>query len=115
MNSGLLSSLAPPGEPHAVTTKVVGATWIFLTWEAPDMTEYPTTSYEIRRNDSQIESSPLLLTTGNNDTFFNVTDLLPGTTYELTVVAVSRVGDVIAKSEVDDNFVVQRTEVTGEF
>ena len=107
-------SLAPLSEPHAVTVKSVGATWIFLTWEAPDNTEYPTTNYEIRRNNSQTDAGPLLLNTGNNDTFFNVTGLLPGTTYELAVVAVSHIGNMIAKSGIDGNFVVKRTEVTGE-
>jgi hypothetical protein len=95
--------------------KSIGATWIFITWEMLDTTEYPiTTSYEITANNSRTDVGPLLLTTGNNDTFFNVTGLLPGTTYELTVVAVSQLGDVIAKSGIDANFVVKRTEFTGE-
>ena len=96
--------------------KSLGATWIFITWEAPDKIEYPgaTTSYEIRINNSHTDAGPLLLTTGNNETFFNVTGLLPGTAYELTVVAVSQVGDMVAKSGIDANFVVKQTEITGE-
>ena len=50
--------------------------------------------------------------TTNNTTFFNVTGLLPGTTYDLTVVAVSLGGDVIAKS-VPSHPVRTTTRVTG--
>ena len=39
------------------------------------------------------------VTAGNDVIFFNVTGLLPGTTYELTVVAVSQGDDVIAQSQ----------------
>ena len=107
-------SLAPPSEPRAVMVKSLGATWIFITWElrAPNKTEYPTICYEVRINNSHIDAGPL--TTGNNETFFNVSGLLPGTTYELTVVAVSRVGDAIARSGINANFLVKRTEVTGD-
>ena len=51
--------------------------------------------------------------TTTNVTFFNVIGLLPGTTYELTVVAVSQGGDVIAKSQPSDP-VVCMTGVTGQ-
>ena len=49
--------------------------------------------------------------TTTNVTFFNVTGLLPGTTYELTVVAVSQQGDVVAKS-VPSHPVITPTRVT---
>ena len=42
----------------------------------------------------------------------NVTGLLPGTTYELTVMAVSQGGDVIARSQPSDP-IVDTTSVTG--
>ena len=45
-------------------------------------------------------------------TFFNVTGFLPGTTYELTVVAVSEGGDVIARSP-DSASEVFTTRFTG--
>ena len=51
--------------------------------------------------------------TSTNATFFNVTGLLPGTTYELTVVAVSQGGDIIAVSE-PSNPRIQTTGQTGE-
>ena len=36
--------------------------------------------------------------TTTNSTFFNITGLLPATTYSITVVAISEVGDLIAVS-----------------
>ena len=51
--------------------------------------------------------------TSTNATFFDVTGLLPGTTYELTVVAVSQGGDVVATSEPSAPIVVT-TELSGE-
>ena len=52
--------------------------------------------------------------TSTNATFFNVTGLLPGTTYELTVVAVSQGGDIVATSEPSGPR-VQTTDLTGEY
>ena len=49
----------------------------------------------------------------SNETFFNVTGLLPGTTYELTVVAVSQGGNVIARSQPSDP-IIDTTGVTGQ-
>ena len=40
-----------------------------------------------------------------NVTYFNVTGLLPGTTYELTVVAVSQGGGINARSVESDSVV----------
>ena len=51
--------------------------------------------------------------TSTNASFFDVTGLLPGITYELTVVAVSQGGDVVATSEPSTSMVVT-TELTGE-
>ena len=48
----------------------------------------------------------------SNETFYSVTGLLPGTTYELTVVAVSQGGDVIAESQ-PSGPIVNTTGVTG--
>ena len=52
--------------------------------------------------------------TSSNATFLNVTGLLPGTTYELTVVAVSQGGDILAISKPSDP-AVHTTNVTGQF
>ena len=48
-----------------------------------------------------------VLETDTNITSFNVTGLLPGTTYELTVVAVSQEGDINAKSVESDSVVFE--------
>ena len=57
----------------------------------------------------------IAVNTLTNATFFNVTGLLPGTTYELTVVAVSQGGDVVATSEarIRSNSVITTTGFTG--
>ena len=57
----------------------------------------------------------IAVTTSTNATFFNVTGLLPGTTYELTVVAVSQGGDVVATSEarMRSNSATTTTRLTG--
>ena len=51
--------------------------------------------------------------TTTNATFLNVTGLLPGITYQLTVVAVSQGGDVFAMSERSDPQITT-TNVTGQ-
>ena len=50
--------------------------------------------------------------TVTNETFFNVTGLLPGTTYELTVVAVSRGGEIVATG-LPSSPIIDTTGVTG--
>ena len=58
------------------------------------------------------ESDKVSTSTISNETFYNVTGLLPGTSYELTVVAVSQGGDVVAKSLAREP-IVNTTGVTG--
>ena len=57
----------------------------------------------------------IAVNTSTNATFFNVTGLLPGTTYELTVVAVSQGGDAVTTSEarMRSNSVTTTTGLTG--
>jgi hypothetical protein len=54
----------------------------------------------------------MITNTITNGTFYSVTGLLPGTTYELTVVAVSQGGDVVAESQ-PSGPIVNTTGVTG--
>ena len=54
----------------------------------------------------------MITNTITNDTFFNVTGLLPGTTYELTVVAVSQGGNIVAESQASGP-IMDTTRVTG--
>ena len=75
----------------------IGATWASISWTAPLTANSPISHYEViaREMDGQGVAT---MTTPNAATFLNVTGLLPGTAYELTVVAVSEGGDVIARS-----------------
>ena len=47
-------------------------------------------------------------------TISSITGLLPGTTYELTVIAVSHGGDVMGKSEPSESVVAETATLTGE-
>ena len=57
----------------------------------------------------------IAVNTSTNANFFNVTGLLSGTTYELTVVAVSQGGDAVATCEarMRSNSVTITTGFTG--
>ena len=63
-------------------------------------------------NNTQSEGDKVITNTISNKTFYSVTGLLPGTTYELTVVAVSQGGNVIAESQ-PSRPIVNTTGVTG--
>ena len=105
---------APPGQPHMILVKGSEATSFELCWEASTQSESPTSYYLIRacNVNSSAEIGKVTITTISNETFINVTGLLPGTTYELTVVAVSQGGDVVARSQPSDP-IVDTTGVTG--
>ena len=79
-----------------------------LTFDSP-ISYYVITATNL--NDTTAEV--LKRNTTTNSTFFNVTGLLPGTTYELTVAAVSQGGSVIAMGEPSDP-VVRTTGFTGQ-
>ena len=84
-------------------------------WEAPVQSDSHISYYLIRackHNSTQTELDKVVTNTITNDTFYNVTGLLPGTTYELTVVAVSQGGNVVAKSQASEP-IVDITAVTG--
>ena len=80
------------------------------------MADSPITYYSVRAcnlNVTTAEIDKIVTNTTTNTSFVNVTGLLPGTIYELTVVAVSQGGDVVALSQ-PSYPVVDATEVTGE-
>ena len=86
---------------------------IRISWVAPMEANSPITFYLISAcnlNSTDGMVGIILLT---NDTRFNITGLLPGTTYEMTVVAVSQGGDIVARSEASD-LVIHTTDSTGE-
>lgn len=111
----LHTSAAPPGQPRTVSMENVGATWVQITWEPPFVVEFLISSYEIIAQASDdfgeiIRNMP----TPDNKTFVNVTNLLPGTTYNFTVVAVTQGGDVIARGPESLPLQDVSTEFTGE-
>ena len=88
-----------------------------MDWDAQFNFDSPISFYTInvRNPNSSGGMDALVVTnTSTNATFFNVTGLLPGTTYELTVVAVSQGGDVVATSEPSSVPIVETTQLTGE-
>ena len=89
----------------------ISATWASISWTAPLMAESPISHYEIivREVDGQ---GTVTATTSTSTTLSNVTGLLPGTAYKLTVVAVSEGGNVMARSP-ESAFVIVTTGVTG--
>ena len=108
---------APPGQPHTLSVKESEATLFQVCWEASVQSDSHISYYLLRvcnLNSTQAEDDKVTATTISNDTFYSVTGLLPGTTYELTVVAVSQGGDVVARSQPSDP-IVDKTGVTGYF
>ena len=107
----------PPGEPLALNAEVAGATSLLADWEEPDNLNSPVSFYTVNArnlNSTGGMDEVVVRNTSTNATFFNVTGLLPGTTYELTVVAVSQGGDIVATSP-PSNTVIGTTDVTGQF
>ena len=76
------------------------------------MAEFPISYYLINAQNLNSSVRMVATNTTTNITTFNVTGLLPGTTYELTVVAVSQKEHVIARSQPSDAVTVT-TVVTG--
>ena len=100
----------PPSQPRNITIQNIGTTWASISWDPPLMAEFPVSCYDILAQ--AVDLHTLNRTTANNSTFFNVTGPLPGTTHELTVVAVSQGGDVVARSQ-PSNCIQGTTAVIG--
>ena len=103
---------APPGQPEIPSANTVDATLIRLHWNATSVVEFPISYYLVNAQSLNSSVRVEVTNTTTNITTFNVTGLLPGTTYELTVVAVSQRGHVIASSRPSDPVTVT-TAVTG--
>ena len=101
-----------PDEPQNPSVDTLGATYMLVCWTAPfnSFVSY----YLINASSLNGTGRNLVANTSNNATIFNVTGLLPGTTYELTVVAVSQGGDVVAKSLASEPM-VRTTGLTGQW
>ena len=105
---------APPSQPHTISVKESEATSFQVCWEAPIQSDSPISYYKIRacNLNSSAENNKVTTNTITNDTFYNVTGLVPGTTYELTVVAVSQGGNIVAESQ-PSGPIINTTGVTG--
>ena len=103
------------GQPQSLSVDSNEATSIRICWIAPVDSFSPITFYSIsiwNLSSTDAMASVVVVNTATNDTFLNVTGLLPGTTYELTVVAVSQVGDIVARSKASDP-IIHTTNNTG--
>ena len=112
----LISHVAPPGQPQSLSVDLVKATSFGVSWAAPFEADSPISHYVINAvnlNGTGVMSMVVTANTTTNATSFNVTGLLPGTTYEMAVVAASQGGDIVAKSLASDP-VVDSTDVTGQ-
>jgi chitodextrinase len=99
---------APPSQPSIPIIESSGATWAFISWNAPLMADSSISHYEIMAR--AIDHDEIMtIETNTSATSFNVTGLLPGTTYELTVVAVSQGGGINARSLESDSVVFRIT------
>ena len=107
--------VAAPGRPRTPSVDIIEATSLRFCWEAPFEAASPISYYLVNATNlnSTNEMDALVVTnTTNNTTFVNITGLLPGITYELTVVAVSQGGDIVGRSEASDP-IIRTTDYTG--
>ena len=98
-----------------ISIKESEATFFQVCWEAPIQSDSHISYYSIRAcnlNSTQTEVDKVVTNTLTNEIFSSVTGLLPGTTYELTVVAVSQGGDIIAEGQASGP-IINTTGVTG--
>ena len=81
-----------PDQAYGLSVESVESTSISITWQPPTLTSLHVLYYIINAdnlNSSVGDNNVKQVNTTDNVAFYNVTGLLPGTTYELTVVAVS--------------------------
>ena len=108
----------PPSQPLTLSVDTIGATYFRVSWEEPRDILSPISYYLVNINylnstDNLRVDDAFIRNTTTDVRIFNITDLLPGTTYGLTVVAVSQGGDVVATSEPSEP-VVRTTGFTGQ-
>ena len=106
--------LGPPSRPLTLSVDMIGATYFRVCWEEPRNILSPISYYLINitnlNNTGGVDDTFIRNTTSDHRVF-NITSLLPGTTYELTVVAVSQGGDIFAESQASDSLPIV-TKVT---
>ena len=104
----------PPGQPRELTVTDIQITFALIQWSPPS-DNFPISYYLIYATHSGQTSPDMAVLEFEVDTAaasYNVTGLLPGATYELTVVAVSQGGDIAAKSQPSDAVVIM-TKISG--
>ena len=78
-----------PGQPYNLSVVSIGATWISLCWEEPDMAGEPGIArYDILVMNTA-EGFTFTASTTDNTTNINVTGLSPNSEYEFSVQAVA--------------------------
>ena len=106
-------SPAPPNQPHTLAVEDIGATLLRVCWTAPLEIMNPISRYEVIARPIDVNARPVTVSTADNSTFVNVTGLLPGTTYNLTVVAIVEGGGVVARSQESEPLGNIMTATTG--
>ena len=93
----------------------IGAIWVHICWEPPFIVDFPITHYEIiARPLDNVDATVVNMSTPDNRTFVNVTNLDPGTTYSFSVVAVIQAGEVVARGVESEPLRDIMTATTGE-
>ena len=109
---------APPGPPLRLNVDSSTATSFAVSWEAPlefnSLISFYSVSARNLNGTGGGNDGVVTRNTTNNSTLFIFPYLLPGTTYELTVVTVSQGGDIVAKSQASEP-VVSITGLTGQW
>lgn len=86
----IIANTVPPNQAHALMVESSESTTISITWQPPTLNSLHVLYYIINANNvnstTRIDGITQVNTT-NNATSFNMTGLLPGTTYKLTVEA----------------------------
>ena len=100
--SGVIKHLshftAPPGQPRSLAVDNIGATWVHISWEAPLSIDFPITRYEIiARPLNNADALVVKMSTPDNQTFANITNLYLGTTYNFSIVAVIEAGEMVVR------------------
>ena len=80
-------TIVPPDQAYALTVESTEATSIHISWQPPTLSSLYISYYLINANNLNSTNDIKQVNTTNNVASFNVTDLLPGTTYELTIGA----------------------------
>ena len=105
----------PPSPPLMLSVDVIGATYFRVCWQGPLTIISPISYYLISVNNLNGTGgmdNTFIRNTTTDERDFNITGLLPGTTYQLIVVAVSQGGNIVATSEASES-VTCTTGLTG--